>query len=158
MKQFLANLNARDRLILGIGGLVSVVYFFYLIIYAPLTRALETESKQWIEKNETLIWMRQQSQEVHSAKHTPSNLLSVFSTALKNTSFSQFPYQLQQADESHVRLSFVEVPYVDCLRWIRHLNEKYAMHITELSVARGQRPGMVRLHLLVEHLKKGNES
>ena len=155
---FWTNLSERDKLMLTVGGVVLSVYLFYVAIYSPLTTAVEAKSKQWIEKTETLEWMRQQDQMKHVSKLAEGNLLTLFSNELKRSSFSQFQYQLQQAGDSHIQLSFNEVPFNDFLTWLRRLNEEYTMEITEFSATSGKTQGIVKLRLIVTNQEKKNKS
>jgi general secretion pathway protein M len=155
IKSYWINLSERDRLVLSIGSIVLVVYLFYLLIYAPLTDAVETQSKVWIEKQETLAWMKRQSKVKPQSKQADRNLLSLFSTQLKQTSFSQFPYQLQQSGPDHVQLSFDNIPYVDFLTWLRKLNQRYTMSISELTAIPTQTSGVVKMNVVVEKKETG---
>lgn len=151
MKIDWANLSERDRLVLGIGGVICFIYFAYLLIFSPLTKAVSFQSRQWVEKQETLIWMREQAKTKHASKKTSGNLLTLFSNELKHTSFSAFPYQLQQAGAGNVQLTFEKVPYVEFLQWLRRINQQYTMAIIELSIVRTQTPGMVKLRVVVSN-------
>ncbi len=155
MKTFWANLSERDRWVLFIGGVVCLIYLFYLLIYAPLIHAVDFKSRQWIEKKETLVWMRSQATTKHLPKTIDSNLLTIFSDHIKQAPFAQFSYQLQQAGEGHVQLSFEQVPYVEFMTWLRKLNQQYTMAVTELVVARTQTPGIVKLRVVVWNQGKG---
>lgn len=154
MKTYWANLSERDRLVIIIGAAICFVYLFYLLIYAPLIHSVDFKSRQLVEKKETLIWMRGQAKVKHSPRKTDSNLLSVLSNELKHAPFAQFPYQLQQAGEAHVQLSFEQVPYAPFLMWLRKLNQQYTMVVTELAVVRGQTSGVVKLRVVVANQEK----
>lgn len=155
MKSYWLNLSERDRLVLSVGGIVVLVYLFYVLIYGPLTDAVETRSQIWVEKQETLAWMKRQGGAKPVSKQADRNLLSLFSTELKRASFSQFPYQLQQSGADTVQLSFDSVPYVDFLAWLRTLNRHYKMSITDLTVARTKLSGVVKVNVVVEKKEKG---
>ena len=152
---FWSNLSERDKLVLSIGGAICCVYLLYLLIFSPLRHAVDTRANQWIEKTETLAWMRSQAKTKQSPKQAGSNLLLIFSKQLKSATFAHFHSQLQQAGENRVQLSFEEVPYADFLKWLRLLNEQYFMAITELSVVRSETPGVVKLRVVVENQVKG---
>lgn len=144
-----SNLSVRDRYVLCVGGVICLFYLSYLLIFGPLLRAVVFKSKQLIEKKETLVWMRSQVNVKPSQKRTEGNLLSVFSSHLKQTSFAQFPYKLQQAGEENIQLSFDEVPNAEFLTWLKNLNEHYTMTISELSAVRTRTSGVVKLHVVV---------
>jgi general secretion pathway protein M len=150
IKSYWLNLSERDRLVLSVGGVVVLLYLFYLLIYAPLTEAVELQSNLWVEKQETLDWMKRQREVKRQSKKIYCHLLSLFSTQLKKATFSQFPYQLQQSGTENVQLSFEQVPYVDFLMWLRKLNQRYTMTISELTVIRTDTPGVVKMNIVVE--------
>jgi general secretion pathway protein M len=150
MKAYWLNLSDRDRLVLSVGGVVVGVYLFYALIYSPLTNAVATQSQLWMEKKETMAWMDQQKNRKALPQKVDSNLLSVFSEQLKRASFSKFAYQLQQIGDENIQLSFETVPYVDFLAWLKQLQDQYRMKIKELTVARTQTAGIVKLSVVVE--------
>lgn len=147
------NLSDRDRYMLCIGGVMVLVYLFYLVLYLPLVNAVEWRSQQWTEKKETLSWMQTQAKAPKPTQQREGPLLSIFSDHLKETSFSQFPYQLQQAGENTIQLTFEHVPYVDAMSWLQKLNKQYRMTVTELTVERTQTPGVVKLSMVVTNHK-----
>ena len=155
VNHFFSGLSDRDKVVLSFGGVVVLIYLFFLLIYSPLRHAVDFKLKQLTEKKETLIWMREQSKVKHAVKHIEGNLLSVFSSQLKKASFSQFPYQLQQSGENRIQLSFAEVPYVDFLNWLQSIGEQFVMTVTELSATRSKIPGVVKLRIVVAEKEKG---
>ena len=50
-----SNLNKRNKLILGIGILAGILFLYYLLIYAPLSRALETKRGDIKKKEDDLV-------------------------------------------------------------------------------------------------------
>lgn len=149
MKTMWMDLNERDKWALGIGGVILFIYLFYILLYAPLTHAVENKSKQWVEKQETLVWMKLQENKQHKPFKSDHNILAVLSKELKQSGLAPFQYQLQQVGQNHIQLSFNEVPYVDVLTWLRKITEEYAMQITELSAIRVDTSGMVKFRVVV---------
>lgn len=148
---FWENLNERDRLVLSIGSVVVIIYLFYLIVYSPLLNAVDEKSEQLISKKETLAWMKTQEKIKQAPIQKEGNLLLLFSNQLKQTDFSQFPYQLQQAGEKNIQLSFDAVPYVDFINWLRKLNQQNQFNVVEMGVDRTTTPGVVKMRLLVKY-------
>ena len=153
MKAYWSQLNERERWMVGLGAVFSFIYLFYMIIYAPLGRAVHNQSQQLLEKQETLVWMQQVRQQ-YKAKTAPqtltsSKLLTVLAEQLNKTSFKSFPYQLQQTGASDIQLSFDKVPYQALMSWIWSLNEKYTLSIKQLNVERTDVPGVVKLMIVI---------
>ena len=149
LKTYLTNLNERDRWTLGFGAAFCIVYLFYLLIYSPLTSAVQNKSQQLLEKKETLAWMQQVSKLEKTKKRpkklTSSQLLTVLADQLNTSALKQFPYQLQQTGVSDMQLIFNQVPYNLVVAWLWSLNEKYAISIKQLNVERSDTPGIVKL-------------
>ena len=140
---------------LVIGTIVCVVYLFYLLIYAPVTRAVQNKSKQLIEKQETLVWMQhvRTSEQLKTKKVaqslTSSQLLTVIAEQLSRTTFKQYRYQLQQTGVSDIQLSFDKVPYNAFMAWVWSINQKYTVIIKQLNVDRTDVSGVVKLTIMI---------
>jgi general secretion pathway protein M len=149
-------LNARDRLMLVVGGLFLVVYAGYMM-YAALSHAVLNKTQVLSEKQATLVWMRLAEQENKLLKQgTPGPVrldaakgLTVFSEALSQTSFQGFTYQLQQLKEGELQLSFDTVPYNDFLKWLSSMNKRYAFVIQSFDVEKSDVRGLVKLSMVV---------
>ena len=155
IKAYWGTLNERDRRMLVIGTIVCVVYLFYLLIYAPVTRAVQNKSKQLIEKQETLVWMQhvRTSEQLKTKKVaqslTSSQLLTVIAEQLSRTTFKQYRYQLQQTGVSDIQLSFDKVPYNAFMAWVWSINQKYTVIIKQLNVDRTDVSGVVKLTIMI---------
>lgn len=153
VKAYWISLNERERWILGLGVIFCVVYLFYLLIYSPLANAVHNKSQQFLEKQETLVWMQQVRQQYKNKKApqvlTSSKLLTVLADQLNATSFKRFPYQLQQTGVSDIQLIFDQVPYNGFITWLWSINEKYTISIKQLNIERTDTPGVVKLVLVI---------
>ena len=148
--------GARDRLMLGVGGLFIVLYAGYMM-YAALSHAVLERSRMLSEKEATLVWMRRAEQENKSLQQGgpgPVRLdaakgLTIFSEALSQTSFQGFTYQLQQLKEGELQLSFDTVPYHDFLQWLSSMSKRYAFVIQSFDVEKNDVRGLVKLSMVV---------
>jgi general secretion pathway protein M len=151
------SLNEREQVSLGLGGIVGIVYLFYLCIYSPLTTAVITHNQQLQEKRETLAWMEKVAQQANSKTPTTqaidnSKLLSLLASELKKPAFSPFPYQLQQTASNDIQLQFDKIPYSTMMLWLWDITHRYRIHIKEIHIeqtASPTKPGLVKLHLLL---------
>ncbi len=154
LQSYWQGLSERDRSMLSVGGVVVLIYLFYLLIYSPLISAVEMKSKQWVERKETLQWMQTQLKVPKTQPSKDVNLLPVLSTQLKQTSFTRFPYQLQQTGAHTLQLSFENVPYIEFMSWLQKLGKEYTVTIVDLTVTRTKTPGLVKLQLVFENKGK----
>ena len=149
MKAYWDNLNDRERWMLGFGGVFLVLFFVYMLLYAPLVNAVHNKTQQLFEKQKTLVWMQQAYQQ-HKAVKMPkslsnSKLLSVLAEQLKSTSFHTVPYQLQQTGSGGIQLSFDQVPYNAFVTWLLSVRQNYAFSIKQFNTERTGTPGVVKV-------------
>lgn len=153
MKAYWNNLNERERLMLGICGVLCIIYLFYLLIYSPLTKAIQDKTKQLSEKQATLVWMADVSKEYKATKPlqtlTKSQLLSMLAAELNVASFKNFPYQLQQTGQNDIQLLFEKVPYNGFMVWLWSLNQKYRIVVKQFNIERTDTTGIVKLTLIL---------
>ena len=153
MRAYWDGLNERERWMLGVGVVCAVCYALYLLIYAPLIRAVHRQSQRVVEQQETLAWMRQVQVPFQAKKAqkkvTSTKLLTVLSKQLESTSFQRFPYQLQQVSGGDIQLVFPEVPLSPFLVWLQSIHEAYAITIKQWDAERTKVPGVVKLTVLI---------
>lgn len=165
MKAYWSSLNEREQWFLGLGIGVSLLYLFYLLVYAPLDHAVQNKTQQLLEKKVTLAWMQQQALPnktlLVTKKLTNNQLLTAFATQLRTVSFQQSNFKLQQTGNGDIQLSYEQVPFTPFVQWLHAMSEKYAIAIKQLNAERSAAPGMVKLLVIVsarESQKRANQS
>ena len=146
------NLNERERWTLGVGIIFCCIFLFYYVIYSPLITAVQVNSQQLIEKQETLTWMQQIRQEhptqTVSKSVTSAQFLTVLDDRLAKSSFKQFNYQLQQTGISDIKLSYDQVPYTAFMDWLRVFNQEYSFTTKQFTVESTDTPGVVKMMVI----------
>lgn len=145
-------LNEREQIWVGLGGLGGVLLLFYLLIYQPLVVAVAEQQSMGIEKKSTLIWL-QQARASFSREHMPqpvttATLLSVLTNLLNHVSFKRFPYQLEQTSNGDIQLTFAAVPYNLFIPWLQTQSRQYAWTIKNLNVNRSNKAGVVKVSVV----------
>lgn len=154
MTTYWANLNHRERWTLGFGVSCTMIYLFYLLVYAPLTQALIDKQQQINEKIETLQWMKEVRQQPINSKSSitindSKKLLAIIATRLNTASFLTFPHQLQQTGSGDIQLSFDAVPWLYFLKWLWALSNDYTISIKQLITESSSTPGIVKITLII---------
>lgn len=147
------NLNLRERWMAGLGAVFALFYLLYQLIYSPLASAVANQSKQLVEKQETLAWMEQVRQQPKNLKKVQaisnSKLLALIGNQLTDKAFSQFTNQLQQTGAGDIQISFDRVPYKQLLDWLWKLNTDYAITLKQFSVEHSDTPGVVKVMIIL---------
>jgi general secretion pathway protein M len=146
-------LTERERWMVVVCAVCTLLYLFYFLLYQPLRTAVNTKTKQLIEKQETLAWMQQVRHQPKN-KHTEqvitnSKLLAIIGNQLSNNALRQFAYQLQQTGPEDIQLSYDQVPFKPFLTWLWNLRNDYAITLKRFSAERTTTPGVVKLMIVV---------
>ncbi|OYV55355.1 MAG: hypothetical protein B7X00_00745 [Legionella sp. 21-45-4] len=147
-------LEEREQLALMVGIVFCILVGGYWLFYLPLVNAIEARQRQLQESRNTLAWIKQvkplldkkKSLEVLSSSH----LLTVLSDQLAETALKQYPYQLQQASKDSIQLGFEEVTYTTFMSWLNQVSNKYAFTIKQLVMDAIDKPGMMKVLLLIQ--------
>lgn len=148
MKNYWQNLNEREQKLLIITSFILLAYLIYTLVYAPIVNTLKDRTLELQEKKQTLIWMRDvQKNYIVSKKSKINNseLLSILVTEIKNSSFNNYQYQLQQSGKGDIQLLFKEVPFNDFIKWLEVFSKHYAVTIKQVSVEKTEISGVVKL-------------
>jgi general secretion pathway protein M len=153
IRQYWGTLNERERLLLGLGSVCLILYFFYSFIYSALDEAVTQKTQALQEKKKTLIWMQQVSQKTKSNKMpssiTNNRLLTVIATQLKSKDLKTFPYQLEQTGQGDIQLTFEVVPYILILQWLWKLQTDYALTLKQFTAEKTNTPGVVKVLIIL---------
>lgn len=153
MMQYWNNLNERERLLLGVGISIIMIYLFYLLIYSPLSNAVQTKALQLSEKQSTLAWMKdvhkQIKKETASLCISNTKLLSLIDNQLREEALKKFPYQLQQTSSGEIQLSFERVPFNLFLSWLWKLHKDYSITLKQLDAGKTETPGIIHLNIVI---------
>jgi len=153
MKKYWQNLNDREQKMLVIAGVFTVLYLTYLLLFAPIIKAVDNKKNQLSLKKETLSWLeqaqKQQHETVRQKKLSNSQLLTLLSHQLKANKLVDFPHQIEQTGSGDIQISFDSVPFKNIFQWLEQLNKGYTVQIKQLNVERKESPGTVKLTLVI---------
>ena len=153
MMAYWSNWNDRERWMVGASAALVLCYFFYLLIYSPLTQHLKTKKEQLHEKQATLVWMQEVSRSSvinkNLKKVNSSQLLSLIAVQFHKPPFQKYPHQLQQTGQGEIQITFKEVPYRPILQWLWTLHRHFAITLKQVVLERTERTGIVKLTLVI---------
>lgn len=147
------NLEKREQMALGLGGVCVSLFLAYTFVLAPLSQ-YHSRLKQAQQENQRLIpWMQSAEKRLQNASSGPkkdrmdkSTLLSSLSLALQNTSFKRFPYTLRQT-AAGAELRFERVPFSLCMHWLWKLQNRHAIKIEQIDAKSTNESGIVELEM-----------
>lgn len=146
VKKYWEGLQARERLILGWGGVAVVLILFYYVIWQPWHNAIAHMEKSIQPLRANLVWMRQTSDTLKATGGTTSNqavrgadqsLLSVVQQSAGRAKVSGAIQQMVPAQNgAEVRVVLDGVEFNQWVRWIDDLFKQYGVNVKQVNAER----------------------
>ena len=158
MKQWWQARNARERLILAVGGVFLALFLYYSIVVAPLQAGIARMQQNKANAEELASWLVAITPEVQQYRRSgkasntqrSGSLLSVVDQTSKAAGLGKSVNRLQPEGEQEVRAWLDAAPFNETLRWLRTLETSYGVDITELSFNRDNEAGRVKARITLE--------
>lgn len=157
MKEFLANLNPRERRLVYIGGVIAAVLLFYAAVWAPLANKVERLRETVAEQQQLATWMQQASQEVQrlrkaagSAKRPRQSLLALADQSAKRQGLGQAIKRVQPEGQDKVNIRLEGAAFDDVVTWLEKLQMQHGVRVATITIDRQDQPGLVDVRLTLE--------
>lgn len=154
-------LGARERLVLGGGGLLAVLLLGWALVWEPLHTRAQALSARVETLRVDVAWMRQTAAQIASQQATAApnsslggSPLSVVETGLTNARLQAGLKQLSPVGEGRVRVVLEAVSFDNLMDWLEQLDREFGLAPEEFS-AQQKAPGAVDVTLV---LKPGRPS
>lgn len=146
LKKYWFGLQERERLTLGVGGLLAFLIVFYMAIWRPWHHAIDYMENSIQALRGNLVWMRQQSDMLAAGGEAPASqqvrganqsLISVIEQTANRQKISQSIQQLTpSADGTEVRVVLEDVNFNLWITWIDALFKQYGVDIKQITAER----------------------
>lgn len=154
IKEWWDNLSLREKQVMFFGGVIGALALLYLIIWAPLSNAVESYRHEVEENGKLLAWMKEADHEMQNmqqtAKHkaSASSLLSLVQKQLALASLTTT--QLRQAENGEIQMSFQNVVFDKLIQWLIAVNQNEHLSVVQMSVTPTGTPGLVMATVTVK--------
>ncbi|WP_455206619.1 type II secretion system protein GspM [Kaarinaea lacus] len=163
MKEWLDNLDPRERRILIIGAVTLLVVLMYLLAWEPLIKNTATLEKSNRENQELLQWMEQSAEEAKQlqAKLQASgpagstqgqSLLGTIDRTAKISNLGKSVKRVQPDGQSKARVWLENASFNDTVKWLESLQRQQGIHIVTSVIEKQEEPGLVNVRLVLEGL------
>lgn len=154
-------LEPRERIVLGGGGVIVSLILFYAFVWQPWHQALASMEKDIKVHRQNLVWMQQQAEILRggggqSSQGVPKggneSLLSVVEKSAKANKIGKAIQQMvPTTDDSEVRVVLEEADFNQWLRWIDQLFKNHDVNIKQLSAERDDSaPNLAEIRITFE--------
>ena len=154
IKQFLADLQPRERQLVLAAAALLVLLLAYLILWHPYGgKRLQTVQDNVIAQRETLAWMQQAAVRVQQLRgNSPSagggeSLMSTVDQTAKSNDLSTAMKRIEPAGENSVRVWIEQAPFDALATWLETLNRTHNVHVETITLDREAGPGRVNARI-----------
>ena len=148
-----ANLQARERLIVAVGGIALALILFYLIVWSPLQSSVMRLNAVVPQDRMKLAQMRAQAQEITQLQghggtgvaHT-DNLLSTLEQTATSRGLRQAITRMEPEGNNGARVAMDEVSFNNLVSWLADLQTQ-GIRIEDAAVQKKTTAGMVSARL-----------
>jgi type II secretory pathway component PulM len=118
-------MNTREKVILGSGGILSIILISYGWLWLPYQAELKTLQTRKIEFQNDLAWMQQAALQLKSSE---KNLTTLLQQRLQNTA------TITQPDNKTLHVKFEQVDFNSLIKLLADLHQQYNLSATYITV------------------------
>lgn len=158
MNAWWAGLAARERVMLGGGGLVLALVLLYLLIWEPLAAQRQQLRADISALSADLAWMQQVAGQVkrraaqqgnQPAAAAGGSVLTLVEVSARAAGLHGSLERVQPEGQG-ARLWFAETGFDGLLHWLGELEQRQGLRVSQLAVDAGNAPGTVTARIMVE--------
>ncbi|HHJ80843.1 MAG TPA: type II secretion system protein M [Candidatus Tenderia electrophaga] len=159
MKQWWAGLQASERRILILGGIVLGLILPYFMVWQPMQENVAVLQKQVQEQRAVKRWMSQSAAEVKQLSRGSGNavrprdgrsLLAVVDQTAKRSGLGAGLKRLEPDGQVAVKVWLEQVSFDDMLRWLTRLEQKNGLAVATITIDRQDVAGRVNARMTLE--------
>ena len=129
LKQRLQSLTERERVVLGAGVIFTILIILYAFVWEPWQKELNRLRTQVPVKQETLVWMQKQADQVGPllqkeaiAKQLDNQpLLTVIEGSAQRSGLSKYIRRMAPGENGQVQIWLTEVEFDKWITWLEQL-------------------------------------
>lgn len=157
MKQFIANLSDRERVLLAAGGGGALLMLLFLIAWLPFSRHVDHLRDNVIAQRELRSWMQQTATEVKqlrgsapARKGAGQSLLAAVDSTARQHGLAAAMKRVEPEGTDKVRIRLEQAGFDDMTRWLELLVREYGVHIESITVDGRNQSGVVDARLTLQ--------
>ena len=153
MKVWWQQLNKREQRLVGVMGLVCLIFMFYSLIWQPLNKGLEEAKSKLARQQQLLSWVQEITALYQQAKRAggkSSGSASISSVANRSAKTYKLAITRMQPQGDDLQVWIDSTPFTQLLFWLEHLANNEGLQVKAIDLTHGNRIGEVkvrRLHL-----------
>lgn len=158
MKDWYQQLEARERRMVTIGGLLLLVLLPYALFWLPFTDDLQDLRKGLVSERTSLVWMKQAADEVvrktgsagQGSGLAGKSMLSVVDQSARQAGLGNGIKRVEPDGKGVVKVWLEDVEFDLLMRWMATMKQRYQITATMASIERKSLSGRVDVRLVLK--------
>ena len=152
--------NARERWLVGGGGIIAVIVLPYVWLWEPLVERAATLRQEVIEQRRDLNWMQDAAAQIEAKGENGTtatepvtdgrSLLGLVDRSARNSGLNEQVNRVQPDGGSSLRVWLERAPFDDLVKWLDSLERAGGITVRDLTVERTAEEGLVNARLTLE--------
>jgi general secretion pathway protein M len=157
MKQLIANLSDRERVLLSAGGGGAMIVLLFLIAWHPFSRHVDQLRDNVAAQRELHAWMQQAAMEVKQLRGSAparnsagQSLLSAADSTARQHGLAGAMKRVEPEGTDKVRIRLEQAGFDDMTRWLELLVREHGVHIESITIDGRNQTGTVDARLTLQ--------
>jgi general secretion pathway protein M len=149
-------LQARERLVLAVGGALAILMLGYTFLWAPVQRdlmrlraAVPTQQAQLVRMQAHAIELQRLRQSAATVTDGGANLLTRLERSAQEHGLRRYITRMEPDGTSGVRVSLDTVQFNKMLAWLADLHRRSGVRAETATITTQSDPGIVNARLLL---------
>lgn len=155
IKQYLDQLNERERRAVIVAAIALLVFLPYQFIWAPFRHSVAELEQRVGQQQKDLLWMQDrvvEAQELARAASGSGNRAQPVYGLIESSARQRFGngIRVRQEGTDGVRVTLKNISFDDVMLWLDDLYVRQHVNVKEFTVQRQDQPGRVNANILIE--------
>jgi len=157
MKQFIANLSDRERVLLAGGGGAALLLLLFLIAWHPFSRHVERLDENVAAQRELRLWMQHAAAEAKRLRSSAparggagQSLLAAADSTARQYGLAAAMKRVEPDGADKVRIRLEQAGFDDMTRWLELLVREHGVRIESITIDGRNQSGTVDARLTLQ--------
>jgi len=156
MKNWLNSLESRERLLVIIGGSITLALLIYTLLWMPFAAEVNNLDNRVEAHRATLNWMKQNTDIIRSnntSADTVQRGQSLIASIGQTTNSGPMKDSVKRVEESgshSVRVWLEKAPFDHMVVWLEQMQKQFGAIVTSINIDQQKEPGQVNARLTLE--------
>jgi general secretion pathway protein M len=159
MKDWLFNLEPRERMMFAAGAVLLVLLLLYVLIWAPIRSGYHSLQESVSAQRETVLWMQGSAQTIQRLRSSGGaaarglggrSLLSVTDSTARAGGLGPALKRVEPEGGNSVRVWLEGASFDVLIKWLGTLSTRHGVDANTVSLERNETAGLVNARLTLE--------